>query len=226
MNVAKHRLVAGLTAVAGVIALGVTIAFRLLPQVKAAADCIPPDAVIRFEFARGPADVPFLYGACQAQAKAAIDAVNLLDVAAYIPSYSAFAALAAVFLARTWRGPLVAAAVSTALAALVNDYVETITLLRITADLDGAGSLWATSSTAAWIKFGALGGNAGLLAAICLTTTPRRMLLGGLLILPALATMLLVIDPSRSDLLSYAYLASWTPVLLIAARDAVTGRPR
>jgi hypothetical protein len=223
---ARQRLVAGLTALAGLIALGVTVAFRLLPEVKAAGDCIPADAVIRFEFARENGDVPFLYGACAAQAKAAVDAVNHLDVAAYIPSYNAFAALAAVFLARSWRRPLVGAAILAALVAFVADYIETITLLRITADLDGAGPLFATSSVSAWTKFVALGVNAGLLSAIALSATPRRPLLGGLLVLPVLATVVLVVDASRSVLLSYAYLASWTPVLIIAAREALIGARR
>jgi hypothetical protein len=225
-SASRHRVIAGLTAVTGLIALGVTVAFRLLPEVKAAGDCIPADAVIRFEFARENADVPFLYGVCQAQAKAAVDAVNHLDVAAYIPSYNAFAAVAAVFLARSWRGPLVMLAILAAMTALVADYVETITLLRITADFDGASPLLATSSTAAWIKFVALGVNAGLLSAICLTTAPRRPLLGGLLALPVLATVVLVLDPGRSDLLSYAYLAGWTPVLIVAAREALIGARR
>ena len=224
MDSSRRRLIAALTAVAGLSALAVTVAFRLLPEVKAAGDCIPGDAVVRFEFARSNADVPFLFGACQAQAKAAVDAVNHLDVAAYIPSYNAFAALAAVFLARTWRGPLVAAAILAAVVAFVADYAETITLLRITANLDGAGTLYATSSTAAWVKFIGLGINAGLLSAICLSGRPRRTILGGLLLLPVLATAYLVLQPSRSDLLSYAYLLSWTPVLIVAARDAVTGK--
>jgi hypothetical protein len=222
-SASRHRLIAGLTAIAGLVALGVTVAFRLLPEVKAAGGCMPADAVVRFEFARENADVPFLYGVCQAQAKAAVDAVNHLDVAAYIPSYNAFAALAAVFLARTWRGPLVMLAILAALVAFVADYVETITLLRITADFDGAGPLFATSSAAAWTKFVALGANAGLLSAICLTTAPRRLILGVLLALPVLATVVLLLDPHRSDLLSYAYLASWTPVLVLAAREALVG---
>jgi hypothetical protein len=149
-----------------------------------------------------------------------------LDVAAYIPSYNAFAALAAVFLARTWRGPLVAAAILAALTAFVADYVETITLLRITADLGAAGPLFGIASTSAWIKFAALGVNAGLLAAISFSVTPRRPILGGLLVLPVLATVVLMLDPSRSALLSYAYLAGWTSVLIVAAREAFVGPRR
>lgn len=220
----RIRLWAALASVAGLVALAVTVAFRLLPQVHAAGTCLAADAVIRFEFARTPADLQAIFGPCRPQAIAAMDAVNRLDVAAYIPSYSAFAAFAALYLGGGVRRPIVILAIVAAATALIADYVETTTLLRITADLEGAGPLLATSSTAAGIKFAALGINAALLAAICLTASPRRPIVGGLLLLPALATVVMAIDPSRSDLLNLAYLASWTPLLALAIRHALTGR--
>ena len=220
----RLRLWAALTSLAGLAALAVTVAFRLLPEVEAAGTCLPADAVIRFEFARTAADLQAIFGPCRPQAIAAMDAVNRLDAAAYIPSYAAFAALAAIFLGRSLRRPLVLLAVAAAATALVADYIETLTLLRITADLDNAAPLLATSSSAAWIKFAALAFNAVLLSAICLTATPRRPIHSALLILPVLATLVMAIDPSRSGLLSLAYLAGWTPLLLIAIRHAVTGR--
>jgi hypothetical protein len=217
----RHRLYAALTAVAGIVALTVTVAFRLLPQVKDAAACVPADGMLRFEFARTPADLAAIFGACRPQAIAAMDAMNHLDVEAYIPSYPTFAALAAVVLARSHRRPLVIAAVLAAATAMIADFVETFTLLRITQNLDAAAPLLATSSTAAWIKFAALGLNAGLLSAICLTASPPRRILGTLLILPAVATIVMTVDPTRSALLTYAYLLSWVPVLAIAIREAV-----
>lgn len=220
----RDRLWAALASLAGLIALAVTIAFRLLPEVQAAGTCLAADAVIRFEFARTSADLQAIFGPCRSQAIAAMDAVNHLDVAAYIPSYSAFAAFAAFYLGGGVRRPLVILAIAAAATALVADYVETTTLLRITADLDGAGPLLATSSTAAWTKFAALALNAALLSAICLTMRPRRRIIGGLLMLPVVATVVMAIEPSRSDLLNIAYLASWTPLLVLAIRHTLTGR--
>ena len=218
------RLWAILASIAGIVALCVTVAFRLLPQVQEAGTCLAADAVIQFEFARTPADLQAIFGACPEKAIAAVDAVNHLDVLAYIPSYSAFAAFAALFLGGSLRRPLVLLAVLAAVIALIADYIETLTLLRITADLSAAGPLLATSSTAAWTKFAALAANAALLSAICLTGTPRRRIVGALLVLPVLGTIVMALDPSRSALLNYAYLLSWTPLLAMAIRHAVTGR--
>jgi hypothetical protein len=214
----RGRLLAALTALDGLVALGVSLAFGQLAAVKAAVSCMPADAVVRFELARSPADVPFLYGACRGQAAAAMDAVNHLDLAAFIPSYTAFCALAAVFLARRLGRPLVWAAIAAAVVTLVADVVETTTLLRITA---GASEAHPMASDAAWTKFIALGVNASLLSAIAWTAAPRRPILGALLLLPVAATVWMTLDPSRSSLLNLAFMVSWGPVMLVAAKETI-----
>lgn len=225
LSASRLRLIAGLTVAAGLVALGVTVAFRLLPQVTGAGSCVAADAMVRFELARSQAALQPIFAACRPQAISAMDAINRLDLAAYIPSYNAFAALAAIFLARSARRPLVIAAIVAAVVTLVADYMETTTLLRISPDLEGAGPLLTTSSTAAWVKFGFLAVNAALLSAICLTAAPRRPILGVLLVLPVLGTIAMALDLRHADLLTYGYLLSWTPVLAVAGRTLVTGKP-
>jgi len=210
------RIVAGLTAATGLIALFVTVAFRLLPPVRAAGACLPSDAVIRFEFARSPEDLNAVFGACRDQAVLAVDAVNKLDLAAYIPSYAAFAALAAVFLAGKLRRPLVWVGILAAAVAAVADVIETRTLLEITADFSLSAPLLITSSSAAWVKFAALALNALILAAICLERRPRLWILAGFLTLPALATVAMATSLDRAPLVTYAYLLSWLPILAMA----------
>jgi hypothetical protein len=218
----RRRLIAAATAVLGVIAFAVSMSFARLPAAQAAGCLQPhPDAMVRFELARSAAAVPWFYDGCRAAAIKAMDAENHLDVGAFIWSYNGFIALAAVFLARRLRRGLVIAAILAAAAALVADYVETFTLLTITKRLDDAAGLFGVSSTAAWTKFLAIGLNAGLLSAIAWTARPRRPILGALLVLPVVGTLALAANQANSAWLTYAYILSWTPLMLVAAREAL-----
>ncbi|MDO8296396.1 MAG: hypothetical protein Q7T19_08155 [Caulobacter sp.] len=220
------RLWPALTAITGLGVLGVTAMFKALPAVEAAGACKTDGAVIRFELATRMADLDAIFGApgCQAKVIAAMDAVNHLDIAAYIPTYTAFCICAAIWLGGRPRAPLVLAAVALALVAFAADMVETTGLLRMTRDLAAAEPLLSRVSTAAWIKFGALALNALMLALICLRATPRRLLLGGLLVLPVVGTTLAWLDHSRLDLMTLGFALSWTPTMLLAIRETVWPR--
>src|SRR5215217_858930 len=83
-----------LTAVSGIAVVTVSTAFTLLPEVVAgqAAGCYgktPP--VVAFEFARTVAEASPLFGTgdCRPLALAAMDAINRLDVVAYILAFVA-----------------------------------------------------------------------------------------------------------------------------------------
>ncbi|MFZ5668266.1 MAG: hypothetical protein ACOY4K_02105 [Pseudomonadota bacterium] len=184
-------------------------------------------SVIAFEFARTLADIDRVFGSpgseCRSLVIAGMDAVNHRDVAVFIPAYTLFAILAALFLGG--RSPLALAAAAAALGAAAADWVETFTLLKITSDLDAAPPLLATSSTAAWIKFALLAAHGLLLTAVCLTAAPARRILAALLILPAIGTALAFYDPTRfSTLMSLGLLVAWLALLAIAVRDAVWRR--
>jgi hypothetical protein len=222
------RIVALLTGLAGLVALAITVAFAQLPAVTAARACVASGDVIAFELATTLAELTRIFhplgDTCRPLALAAMDQVNHLDVFAYIPSYTAFTILAVLFLAGNARRPLPLAALAVAVLALAADYVETTALLTITKDVEGGVALTARASTAAWIKFGALAGHAGLLAAICFTGQPRRRVLGGLLLLPLPGFLVMLADPSRNGILNLAFFASWTPLMLMALWEAL--RPR
>nr|QQZ51177.1 hypothetical protein JKL49_08650 [Phenylobacterium glaciei] len=178
-----------------------------------------------FELARTLADLLKVFGApgdtCRAPIVIAMDAVNHFDVKAYIPSYTAFEICAAMFLGLSFRKPLVLAAIGVALAALAGDYLETVTLLRITQNPEGSVQLLAWSTAGAWIKFAGLALNAFLLSRICIASDTRRPILALLLLLPMVGTAFAAIDNSRANLMTFALILSWTPVLLAAARDLV-----
>lgn len=229
MEARSHRLWAGLTVLTGLVTIGITVGFQMLPEVAAAGACWAPGKVVDFELARTLAELLKVFGppadACRAPIVRAMDAVNHFDVKAYIPAYTAFEICAAMFLGLSFRRPLVLAAIGVALAALAGDYLETLTLLRITRDLDGSTDLLAWSSAGAWIKFAGLALNAFLLSRICMEGDARRPILAMLLLLPMVGTAFAAIDNSRAALMTYALVLSWTPVLLVAARDLVRRSP-
>lgn len=225
MAMGNARLWAALTAILGVVALGVSVGFGLLPEVKAAADCPGAASVLPFEMARTAGDLAAIFhapgDACRPKAVAAMDATNHLDVATFIWSYGGFMAVAALFLARGVLRPLVLAAVAAALGAIVADYVETFNLLAITRDVDASVPMLATSANAAWIKFMLIGVNALCLAGLCFTETPRRRIVGGLLVLPAIGVAVFLFDHRQAQAQTLLIVAGWLPLILVAARDAL-----
>jgi hypothetical protein len=216
-----------LTAVAGLVVLAITLAFGRLPAVQAAGECWTPDAVFLFEFATTQEQVLGIFGPkfdpCYAPNLAAMDAVNTLDVFAYIPAYTAFTCLAALYFAGSTRR-IRALAIGLALAAAIADYVETPVLLAITRDLDAAtAAQMLTASTAAWVKFGSLAAHAAVLGVACFIGTPRRVVLGPLLALPLIGFAAMAVDFDLYDLLKLAFVASWTALLMAAGWETLRG---
>ncbi len=223
----NKRIWAILTTAAGLVTLAVTAMFQALPEVAAgrAAGCFSAPPVIAFEFARTVTQASALFGAgdCRAMTLTAMDAVNRLDMAAYIPAYTLFAAVGAVFAARGARPRLALLAILTALTALVADYVETHTLLAITADVEAAtDAMTLRASTAAWIKFFALGAHGLLVAMVCFRATPGRWIVGGALVLPMVGVIAAATDPGgRAGLMTLALTLGWLTLLAVAAKEAV-----
>ena len=220
----KRRLLPLLTSLTGLAALVITLAFQQLAAVKAAGTCMVPGSVVQFEFARTMADLAAVFGlpVCHQPVIAGMDAVNHLDIAAYIPSYTAFAILAALWLGGRSRPALVAVAL--AVVAFVADMVETTTLLQITKDIAAAEPLLPRASTAAWIKFAALGAHGLALALVCLKAAPRRRILAVLLVLPAIGVAAARVDPGSVALMTAGLGLSWTAMMLLALRETVWPR--
>lgn len=217
------------TALAGIASLAIVLIFQNLPEVKAAAGCMKQATVLLYEFARTQADLDGLFGPvgsdCRPKVIAAMDAVNTIDVWFFIPAYTLFASAAALFLSGGVLRPLAWVAVALAVVAAGMDYVETLNLLAYTPDLAPAPERLVESSSAAWVKFFCLALNALALAGLCFTATPhKRWILGGLLCLPIAGVTLMAINVEWMQAQSLAFFASWTPLMLMAARAAVIGR--
>jgi hypothetical protein len=223
------RLWAIVTAIAGIASLAIVFAFQSLPEVKAAAGCASDRAVLLFELARTQTDLDAVFGPagsdCRPKVIAAMDAVNTIDVWFFIPIYTLFVSAAALFLSGGALRPLAWGAIALAVVAAGMDYVETLNLLAYTPDLAPAPQRLIQSSTAAWVKFFSLGVNGLLLAALCFTAAPRRPILGALLCLPIIGVTLMFVDRSLMQAQSLAFFLSWTPLLVMAAKSAITGRP-
>jgi hypothetical protein len=219
------RRLPALVAVAGLGVLAITLAFGRLPPVRAAGECWTPDAVFLFEFAATAEDLRGIFGPeddrCRTLNLAAMDAANTLDVFAYIPAYTAFTCLTALYFAGTTRR-LRSLAIGLALAAALADYVETTMLLAITKDLAAATTMqMLTASSAAWVKFGSLAAHAAVLSLACFVRAPRRPVLGPFLALPLLGFAAMVFAFELYTLLKLGFFASWTALLVVAAWDAL-----
>ncbi len=215
----------------GAASLGMFVAFALLPEMRAAAQCLPPGSVVQFEFARNAQDLVRIFGAsesdCRPLAVAAMDAVNQLDVLAFIPIYTAFCICGAFFLAGGASRLLALAAVIAALGALAGDYLETTTLLAITPDIDGAAPLLPRSQLGAWSKFALLATHAAFCAGLCFLGERRRPILGALLLLPALGVAIAAIDHVRfANIMNATFTIAWLTLLIMAALAVVRRAPQ
>lgn len=218
------------TAITGVISLSISIAFAMLPEVTAAGECFQRGAVIQFEFARNLADLIAIFGepqsACRPLVVTAMDAVNTVDIWAFIPAYTLFCICAALFLANgVWQRPLVIIAIGAALLAAAGDYLETITLLAITQSLDAPGGLLQYSQLGAWSKFALLAAHAVFCAGICYTSEKPRYILGAVLLLPPFGVAAAAYDHvAYSNILGAAFAVAWVALLAMAIVSVVRAK--
>lgn len=218
------------TAAFGVATLILFVGFTVLPQVTAAGECLAAGAVIDFELARTGAELIAIFDApgseCRGLSITAMDAINTLDVWAFIPAYSLFCISGALFLSdgAVWR-PLAFAAVASAVLAAGADYLETTTLLNITRDIERGAALAPVSAFAAWTKFALLAAHALFCAGLAYLSAQRRTILGVLLILPTFGVLALAIDHTRyAMVLNATFALAWFALLFAAVRVLVPAK--
>jgi hypothetical protein len=213
-----------LTSAFGLAVLGVFVVFAMLPEMRAAGECLPSGAVVQFELARNGADIAAIFGAagdpCRALAVAAMDAVNMLDVRLFIPVYTLFCVSAAMLLAGGSLRPFAVLALLAAGVALAGDYVETTALLDITHYLDDPSqrdSFMSQALLGAWVKFGALAVHALACAGLCFGAAPQRRVLGALLLLPTLGVAAAAYDyHAYASAMNAAFSVAWGALLVAA----------
>lgn len=210
----------------GVLTLGLFVVFALLPETAAAGACLPAGSVVQFELARDAADLLGIFGApgseCRSLAVAAMDAVNTVDVWAFIPAYTLFCIAAALFLTDgALLRPLTIAAVAAAVLAAASDYLETLTLLAITPSIDDAEALLPYSQLGAWSKFALLAAHALFCAGLCYVSPQRRTILGVVLILPTFGVLAAAYDHvALASVMNGAFALAWIGLLAVAIKHS------
>jgi hypothetical protein len=157
------------------------------------------------------------------QVIAAMDAVNRLDLWAFIPAYVLFLLAAAIMLAKTQRGPLLWAAMAFALVGAGADAIETSKQLALTADYENA-AVHLPITPWYWLKYGALALNGFAVAGLCLLGAPRRWVMGIAALLPlpfVLAAFAGLIEPR---VFSVAFTIYWLALLAIAVMETVRAK--
>ncbi|MEZ5971750.1 MAG: hypothetical protein R3C31_08105 [Hyphomonadaceae bacterium] len=218
------------TVLTGLVTLGISFAFALLPEVGAAGECMQRGSVVQFEFARNVGDLVAIFGepqsACRPLVIVAMDAVNHLDTLAFIPAYTLFGICAALFLADgAWQRPLVIMAIGVSLLAAAGDYLETVTLLGVTRALDEPRGLLQYSQLGAWSKFALLAAHAVFCAGICYTSEKPRYILGAILMLPPFGVAAAAYDHvAFSNIMSAGFAVAWLALLVTAIVSVVRAR--
>ena len=180
-------------------------------------------AVSTFQRSETPADNAAVFGSPPDPARiAAMDALNTLDLWAFIPAYALFLAAAAIMLGglnNRWTK----IAIVFALLGAAFDAVETWKQLQLTADLEDVEAHLPIAPWH-WLKYTALSLNGVAIASFCFTSEKRRWILGVI----AFASFPLV-AASYVDLLTPRAFAAtfaiyWIALLVVAAIQSVRGR--
>lgn len=212
-----------LTALAfGLVTLGVFVAFSMMPAVS--AFYAPGDvglAISEFQRAATMADLASVFGdPPDPAAIAAMDAINTLDLYAFIPAYAVFLMAAAAMLAGGLRQRLAWPAIAFALVGAGADVVETFLQLRVTADWDNAAAALPIAPWH-WVKYAALALNGLAVAAICFLAARKRWILGAVALLPAPCVIAAYAGWAEPRLFSAAFALYWIALLAVAVMELV-----
>lgn len=214
------RLSPVVTLAAGLATLAVFVGFSILPQVAAVYAPFQANvAVSAFQRAETVQDLAAVLGAPpNVEVLAAMDAINRLDLIAFIPAYTIFLVAAALMLGGM-RSPYAWAAIAAALVGAGGDIVETSRQLAITADLSAAAEHLPLAPWH-WLKYLALGANGGVIAALCLLSAKRRPVLGVIAVIPLLCMLIVYAGwLAEPRLFAGTLTLYWLALLATAFRD-------
>ena len=203
------------------LALGIAtlIAFIALGSQPAVSDVFAVSErstyVSAFQRSETLSDIAAVFGSPADPAKiAAMDALNTLDLWAFIPVYALFLIAAAILLGGV-RNRWTQIAIIFALLGAVGDVIETWKQLQLTADIDNAEAHLPIAPWH-WLKYAALALNGVAIASLCFTSAKKRWILGAI----ALASFPLVVLSYMDAITPRAFAATfaiyWIALLVIA----------
>jgi len=180
-------------------------------------------AVSQFQRAETPADIARLFGTPPDAAKiAAMDAINTLDLWAFIPAYALFLSAAALMLgglSNRWTQ----IAMLFALAGAFFDAIETWKQLQLTADIANAETHLPIAPWH-WLKYAALALNGVAIASLCITAARKRWALTVAALLPLPLVLASYVDLLSTRAFAAAFALYWIALLAVAALELL--RPR
>jgi hypothetical protein len=216
---------------AGLLILVLTVLSALREPVRPCGDLPSGYApIIAFELARTADDLAAIFGPpgdpCRAGVVEAMDAINWIDVLAFIPLYGAFMIF---FFAgmRERDGRLARLGIWVSVVAVLGDYAENACLMHLTPALDPASIWLALLPWATAIKWVALGVAAGIAALIYARASDRRAwhILAAIgCFVSLLVSLAAMASPHRfGPMLSPAIGVSWLTFLVTALLDSFAG---
>lgn len=211
------------------LALGIAtlIAFISLgsqPAVRAAYETSEVSlAVSAFQRSETVQDIALVFGYPADPARvAAMDALNTLDLWAFIPAYALFLCAAAIMLGGP-RNRWALLAIAFGLVGAAADAVETWKQLQLTANIANPEANLPIAPWH-WLKYGALALNGVAFASLCFTLEKKRTILGLIAFAPFPLVALAYMGAISPRIFSAAFGLYWIALLVIAAMDAVRGR--
>jgi hypothetical protein len=162
---------------AGLLVLAVTLLSATQEPVRPCGN-LPQNyaPIIAFELARSADDLQAIFGVqepCRSAVVQRLDAINLVDVLVYIPSYGVF--MAFFFLGmRSRHAALGTLGLRIALSAVLGDYAENLCLMSLTPAVDPSSIWFALLPWATGVKWLALGVAGAIAAAIYLQSKGAR----------------------------------------------------
>jgi hypothetical protein len=185
--------------------------------------------IIAFELARSAADLDAIFGTaepCRSTVVERMDAINLVDVLAYIPAYGAF--MACFFLGmRPHHWAWATLGFRVAILAVVGDFAENLCLMSLTPQLDPSSAWFTLLPWATGVKWLALGAAAGIAAILYLRSSASSawFWLAALVCAAAfLVTVSAIVAPARfGAFIGLAVGLSWLMYLVTGGISAFRG---
>ncbi|MGD9814867.1 MAG: hypothetical protein AB7Q23_06685 [Hyphomonadaceae bacterium] len=220
----KGRILPLITLLAGVATLVVFVMLGRQPDVAALYQANEVSGVVSdFQRAATMDDLVGVFGdPPNPAAIAAMDALNTLDLQAFIAAYVIFLCAAAVMLGGL-RSPFVWAAIAFAMAGGVFDAIETWNQLQITADYANAET-YLPIATWHWLKYAALAGNGLAVAALLVLGERKNVILAAIALAPLPLVALAYADVVSTRFFAGAFGLYWIALLIAAAIAMVRGR--
>jgi hypothetical protein len=217
----KARALPLITALLGVLTLGAFLALGSQSAVRAvySASEISPN-VSAFQRAETLGDIAAVFGSPADPAKmSAMDALNTLDLWAFIPAYALFLVAAAILLGGL-RNRWTQIAIIFVLLGAAGDVIETWKQLQVTANIANAEAHLPLAPWH-WLKYGALALNGVAVATICVTSAKKRWILGAIAFVSFPLVVLSYMDAITPRAFAGTFALYWIALLVIAAMEAI-----